>query len=437
MNYTESLEYLEALNTFGIEMGLERIKKLMDYLDKPNTRYKTIHITGTNGKGSTSMLLSNILRMSGIKVGLFTSPHLISYTERMQIDGCKISEEEFAKCIDAVSVFVEKMATEDNMHLTQFEVLTAAAFLYFAINHVDYAVIEVGLGGKLDSTNVVKPEVAIITNVSMDHMEYCGNTLEDIALHKAGIIKTGVPVITAAEGKALEIIREKAEEKNADLFIYNEDFSVKELEFNEGGQTLEFISELVGQDFIYKLQLLGTHQWENSALAIMCSNILANGEDNITKEAILDGLYMTKWQSRFEYFNLDKKEIIIDGAHNPAGIKALKDNLDKYFPSKEKVYLLGILKDKDIDAMLSNLLSKGDEEIIITMPNSTRAAEPDILKEKINSQNIHIVKDIKEALDRGLALVSEEKLLCITGSLYLTGEIRHLLADKMAKKEVD
>lgn len=437
MNYTESLQYLEALNTFGIEMGLERIKKLMDYLDNPHIRYKTIHITGTNGKGSTSMLLSNILRMSGIKVGLFTSPHLISYTERMQIDGCKISEEEFAKCIDAVSVFVEKMATEDNMHLTQFEVLTAAAFLYFAINHVDYAVIEVGLGGKLDSTNVVKPEVAIITNVSMDHMEYCGNTLEDIARHKAGIIKTGVPVITAAEGKALEIIREKAEEKNADLFIYNEDFSVKELEFNEGGQTLEFISELVGQDFIYKLQLLGTHQWENSALAIMCSNILANGEDNITKEAILDGLYMTKWQSRFEYFNLDKKEIIIDGAHNPAGIKALKDNLDKYFPSKEKVYLLGILKDKDIDAMLSKLLSKGDEEIIITMPNSTRAAEPDILKEKINSQNIHIVKDIKEALDRGLALVSEEKLLCITGSLYLTGEIRHLLADKMAKKEVD
>ncbi len=217
MNYLESLEYLDELSTFGTKLGLGRIKQLVTYLDNPQTRYKTIHITGTNGKGSTSSMLSSILTTSNIKTGLYISPHLVSYTERIQIDGNPISEEDFADCISAVKTFVDKMVEDGEESPTQFEVITAAAFLYFAINKVEYAVIEVGLGGLLDSTNVVKPEVSVITNVAFEHAHLCGGTLEGIAEHKAGIIKDGVPVVTAAKDIPLDIINQTAEEKNADI----------------------------------------------------------------------------------------------------------------------------------------------------------------------------------------------------------------------------
>lgn len=191
MNYLESLEYLDELSTFGTKLGLGRIKQLVTYLDNPQTRYKTIHITGTNGKGSTSSMLSSILTTSNIKTGLYISPHLVSYTERIQIDGNPISEEDFADCISAVKTFVDKMVEDGEESPTQFEVITAAAFLYFAINKVEYAVIEVGLGGLLDSTNVVKPEVSVITNVAFEHAHLCGGTLEGIKRFAPAIVKAG------------------------------------------------------------------------------------------------------------------------------------------------------------------------------------------------------------------------------------------------------
>ena len=183
MNYQESLAYLDELSTFGTKLGLSRIKKLVGYLDNPQLHYKTIHVTGTNGKGSVSSMLSSILTMSNIKTGLYISPHLVSYTERIQIDGCPITEEAFADCISAVKTFVDKMVSEGEESPTQFEVITAAAFLYFAINKVEYAVIEVGLGGLLDSTNVIKPEICVITNVTFEHAALCGGTLEGVAKH--------------------------------------------------------------------------------------------------------------------------------------------------------------------------------------------------------------------------------------------------------------
>lgn len=189
MNYEEALSYLEGLNIFGIKLGLDRINRLLELLDLPQNRYRTIHVTGTNGKGSVSAMLAGILQHSGIHTGFYSSPHLVSYTERMRVDGQSISEEEFAHCLSTIRVYVDQMVAEGSESPTQFEVLTALAFFYFAMRHVEYAVIEVGLGGLLDSTNVITPELSVITNVTFEHADRCGGTLAGIARHKSGIIK--------------------------------------------------------------------------------------------------------------------------------------------------------------------------------------------------------------------------------------------------------
>ncbi len=426
MNYQESLKYLDELSTFGTKLGLERIQKLVNYLDNPHLRYKTIHVTGTNGKGSVCSMLSSILTISNIKTGLYISPHLMSYTERIQIDGHQISEEDFADCISAVKIFVDKMIEDGEESPTQFEVITAAAFLYFAINKVEYAVIEVGLGGLLDSTNVVKPEVSVITNVTFEHANFCGGTLEGIAHHKSGIIKDGVPVVTAAKDKPLEIILQMAEEKNADTFSINNDFYAYFVKFDGTYQYMKFTSELMGISFDYKLKILFDHQIENSALAIMTASILENSDERITRQNIIDGLSIAKWPARFEIFNIDKQICVIDGAHNPAGMTVLRHNLDKYYPEQQRVILLGILKDKDIDAMLDCLL-RDDDEIVITTPDSERKASPEYIAQKIQNHHVEIFDNMNEALTAARMLAGNDKLLCITGSLYLTGELRDII----------
>ncbi len=426
MNYQESLKYLDELSTFGTKLGLGRIEKLMSYLDEPQLRYKTIHVTGTNGKGSVCSMLSSILIRSHIKTGLYISPHLVSYTERIQIDGRPISEADFADCVSAVRIFADKMVESGEESPTQFEVITAAAFLYFAINKVEYAVVEVGLGGLLDSTNVVKPEISVITNIAFEHAALCGGTLEGIAHHKAGIIKDGVPVVTAAKDKPLAIIEQTAEEKGADIFIANNDFSSVFISFDGKHQHLKFLSELLGISFNYELQMLGDHQIENSALAVMTACILGNNDERITRQNIIEGLTAAKWPARFEVFNFNGQKCVIDGAHNPAGMKVLRHNLDKYYPEEDRVILLGILKDKDIDAMLDCLIRKGDE-IVITTPDSERKAAPEYIAEKIHEHHVELFADMKEALIKAQELAGKDKLLCITGSLYLTGELRYIL----------
>lgn len=430
MNYQESLAYLDELSTFGTKLGLSRIEKLVGYLDNPQLHYKTIHVTGTNGKGSVSSMLSSVLTMSNIKTGLYISPHLVSYTERIQIDGCPITEEAFADCISAVRTFADKMVREGEESPTQFEVITAAAFLYFAINKVEYAVIEVGLGGLLDSTNVVKPEVCVITNVTLEHAALCGGTLEGVARHKAGIIKDGVPVVTAAKGIPMEIIMQTAEEKSSDIFIAGSDFSSTYITFDGQYQYLRFLCELTGKNFDYKLKMLGDHQIENSSLAIMTAGILSNNDERINEQNIIDGLATAKWAARFEPLKVNGQSYVIDGAHNPAGMSIFRKNLDKYYPEGKRVILLGILKDKDIDAMLDYLL-RDDDEIIITTPDSERKASPEYIAQKIQNHHVELFANMYEALEAAKHLANKEKLLCITGSLYLTGELRQALVDEL------
>ena len=432
MNYQEALAYLEGLNIFGIKLGLARIQRLLELLDLPQTRYRTIHVTGTNGKGSVSAMLAGILRRSEIHTGMYSSPHLVSYTERIQVDGQPISEQEFADCLSTIKTFAEQMVEEGEECPTQFEVLTALAFFYFALRHVEYAVIEVGLGGLLDSTNVITPEVSVITNVAFEHADRCGGTIEGIAAHKAGIIKEGVPVVTAASGVPLAIIRGKAEEMNADIFVAGEDFHTDYLSCDGRMQQLEFSSELLGVvKEPYSLHLLGKHQVENSAVAVMTALLIHNMDERVNMQTIGEALKLVSWPARFERVDMDGQTVIIDGAHNPAGMKALRDSLDLYFPAQQRVLLLGILRDKDIDSMLDALLRPNDT-VVVTVPDSARASDPQELAKRVAAhvQHVEAIADKPEALERALELANGEKLFVMAGSLYLVGGVRKLLLER-------
>ena len=431
MNYEESLAYLDKLAVFGVRLGLGRIEKLLAKIDNPHTRYRTVHVTGSNGKGSVSVMLANVIRTSGLHVGLYTSPHLNSYTERIAVDGQPILEQEFADCLSAISVYVEEMLKEGEECPTQFEVLTAVAFLYFAMKNVDYAVIEVGLGGLLDSTNVITPEVAVITNVTLEHADKCGGTLEGVAKHKAGIIKEGVPVVTAAKGEPLEIIKSVAAEKNADVFIAGRDFSSQLISVGNQMQKLCFTSELTGRrSEEYELHLLGLHQVENSAVALMTAELLHNEDDRIDVDTIPDGLKLSEWPARFEIIDGENFRAIVDGAHNPAGIEVLRQSLDTYFPIEERVFLLGILRDKDMPAMVEKLLRPTDTAVF-TVPDSPRKAtvEEEMRLAMPLCAHVEGFEDRGEALERAIELSHDGKLLIVAGSLYLVGEIRSRLLD--------
>ncbi|WP_196593946.1 bifunctional folylpolyglutamate synthase/dihydrofolate synthase [Pectinatus sottacetonis] len=432
MNYQETLDYLEELNKFGTKMGLNRIKRLLELLDEPQLKYKTIHVTGTNGKGSVCAMISEILRQSGIKTGLYTSPHLYSYTERMQINGVAVSEAVFANSISVVKTFADQMVSEGMESPTQFEVLTAAAFFCFAVNNVDYAVIEVGLGGLLDSTNVIIPEVSVITNVAFEHAALCGGTLEGIAHHKAGIIKDGVPVVTDAKGMTLDILHDEAVKKNTDLFIEDVDFQAKFIQHDNYEQEILFTSKLLGVSTEFSLDLLGEHQVRNSALAVMTAYLLAGDEQRITDGSIKIALENVKWPGRFECIDVKQKKIVIDGAHNPAGMSMLRQNLDKYFPEEQRIFVLGILKDKDIKVMLKTLLRPQDI-VIATTPDSQRSAAPEDWAEMIDVKYVQVEKDRRQALTKAMGMTQSGSVLCLTGSLYLIGELRHVLLYEIKK----
>jgi dihydrofolate synthase/folylpolyglutamate synthase len=430
MNYQEALAYLDELNVFGSKLGLVRINRLLGLMGYPQERYHTIHVTGTNGKGSVSAMLAGILNRSDIHTGLYISPHLVSYTERIQVDGQPIGKQDFADCMRVVKTVAEQMVLDGEEQPTQFEILTAMAFLYFAKRGVEYAVIEVGLGGLLDSTNVIVPEISIITNVTLEHADRCGGTLDGVAHHKAGIIKEGVPVVTAAQGEPLAVIEATAEEKNADIFIAGRDFASKFISSNGRRQTLEFSSPLLGiAGDKYELQLLGHHQIENSSLAMMAAEILHQADSRITEATIHQALGLVEWPGRFERLDLDGQKIVVDGAHNPAGMVELRTSLDTYFPTEERVIMLGILKDKDIDSMLKILLRPNDT-VIVTAPQSNRASDPEIVAKKIQAQHIEVYADNKEALARSIELADKKRLLCIAGSLYLIGGVRQMILQR-------
>lgn len=428
MKYQEALAWLEELSRFGIQLGLRRMERLAQLLGNPERRYRIVHVTGTNGKGSVSAMMAAALSRCGIATGLYTSPHLVSYTERMGINGRAISEADFARTLTRVRQAVETMTAAGEESPTQFEVLTAQAFLWFAEEKTEYAVVEVGLGGLLDSTNIIFPDLTIITNVTLEHADRCGGTLEGVARHKAGIIKEGVPVVTAARGMPLNIIRQTAAQKHAPLYVAGEDFTSRFAGIAEGKQRISFAWGKAGYDSTvpYEVSLLGDHQRENAAVAIQAFRVLQAQDGRFTEEALREALRETVWPGRFEAMDIGRVRIRIDGAHNPAGIAALRTALDDYFPEDRRVFLLGILRDKDIDTMLRTLL-RLEDRVMLTRPDSERAADPRELATKATAQEVRVKANPEKALAEALTMVSDDSLLVVTGSLYLVGRIRALL----------
>ncbi|MGP1367015.1 MAG: bifunctional folylpolyglutamate synthase/dihydrofolate synthase [Schwartzia sp. (in: firmicutes)] len=431
MTYQEALAWLEELGRFGIQLGLLRMERLAERLGNPERRYHTVHVTGTNGKGSVSAILAAALTRCGISTGLYTSPHLVSYTERMCVDGQAISEADFARTLTRVRQAVEDMVAAGEESPTQFEVLTAQAFLWFAEQGAKYAVVEVGLGGLLDSTNIVRPDLAIITNVTLEHADRCGGTLEGIAQHKAGILKAGVPAVTAAQGMPLKVIRQTATEKNAPLYVAGEDFSSRGVGVTEGRQKILFSWGKAGCDCTasYEVSLLGDHQRENAAVAIQAFRVLRAQDGRLTETALREALRETVWPGRFEAMALGGVRILVDGAHNPAGIAALRTALDDYFPSGSRVFLLGILQDKDIDVMLRILL-RPEDRVVLTRPDSERAADPADVAPKAAVREVRVEPQPTQALKSALTMAGDGSLLVVTGSLYLIGRIRALLLEQ-------
>ncbi len=396
MNFSQAVAYLETLqkeDAVKREWNLQGIEELLHKLNNPEKHLGTIiHVTGTNGKGSVCAMTANILKEAGYKVGLYTSPHLKRITERIQINNQEITEEDFAYFVQKINILVTNQSF--------FEVMTAIAFLYFAEKHVDCSVIEVGLGGKLDATNIVESTVSVITNISLEHTERLGATEKAIAEEKAGIIKKGNTCVTAAKGDALAVIQQRCQEKNVPL-----------------------ISAIPTREFT--LGLSGEIQKSNAGTALAVINILQKKGFVIPRDAIKTGFKTVHWPARLEFI---EPNILIDVAHNPAGIKQLAQELQRCRQEKKYqniVFIIGILADKDWKTMLDYIIPIADR-IILTRPKSNRAANPFVLKEYLQQKNnnfVLVIEDCHEALSRAKQEAGKKDLLVVTGSFYTGGPI--------------
>ncbi|MCQ2559844.1 MAG: bifunctional folylpolyglutamate synthase/dihydrofolate synthase, partial [Clostridia bacterium] len=416
-DFAEALQYMQDLTKFGFNFGLERITELLRRVGNPHQEIKAVHIGGTNGKGSVGARLGSILQAGGYRVGAFCSPHLHSYTERYRINGQNISEPEMAALITELKPHLEAMTAEGFEHPTEFEVSTAIAFCYFQRQKVDYLILEVGLGGLIDSTNVITPLLSIITNIAMDHMDYLGNTIGEIAAVKAGIIKPGIPVVTACQGEALAIMQKTAQAKGSSVYQVGKDLSWQELEWSPQTQRIQ-IQGLQGE-YPVTIPLKGRHQQINAATAALAAEVLG-----FKPEVIGAGIAQVSWPARMEVMRQEPM-VLIDGAHNVAGAEVLAQALQDYSEGRKIIMVFGMLGDKEREKVVK-ILAPLAQQIIITRPNNYRAGDWESLAEESAKYQPRVekIEDITQAVQRALALAQPEDLICITGSLYMVAEAR-------------
>jgi len=438
MTYKEVLAHLDALQMHKIKLGLEAMQSFLAKVDRPESRLKFVHVAGTNGKGSVCAGLAEVLGRAGYRVGVYTSPHLSSVRERFRIGGEYISEDAFAELGSRIC----RILGEEQ--ITYFEFTTALGLLWFAESAVDLVLLETGMGGRLDATNVVKPLVSVITSVSMDHEAYLGTSLKEIAGEKAGIIKPRVPVVSGAVlPEVIAVIDEVAKAKNAPLYAFRQDFDYtgrpdKTWSWS-GGKSL-------GNREITGLRSGRTSlvQQENDSLAIAALLLLQEHGFNVSEQQLREGLAETRWPGRMEYFeqeshssgahaetgNSSKKiRYLLDGAHNPDGVKNLSNTLANAFQYRKLVGLWGSMVDKDLSATLGCILPLVDT-MIITRPEGERSASPEYLYSLLpdnERQKVRCVTEVEEALKTAQETAEEEDLIVVGGSLYLVGAIRHLL----------
>lgn len=421
MNFEQTVNYIENSMRFGCRPGLERTAGLLELLGNPHRKIKCVHIAGTNGKGSTTAIISNILKSAGYKVGTYTSPHLYKMTERMVVGGVQISEENFVKYAEKV-IDKMKFMEENNMEVpTQFEMLTAMAFLYFEETKVDVAVIEVGLGGMYDATNVVDAILSIITSISYDHTEILGDTIELIATEKAGIIKDNATVVLYPQifNEAENVVEGYSKKKNAKLVKVSAD-QARLLKFDIMGQSFDYSYEDVKLSNL-KVPLLGDHQIKNSTVAVTAAIELSKLGFDIKGEHIRTGLETVEWACRLSVVSKHPL-IIIDGAHNEDGVNSLKDAFIKYLSAKNIILLIGMLGDKNYTYALEELAPLA-KHIIASEPISPRALKAELMAETAKKYNDHVEEeaDIIKAIEKAKKLADKDSVIVICGSLYLAG----------------
>lgn len=420
--FQDAYDWLCSFDKYGWIFGLERITVLLEQFGNPHKDLKVIHVAGTNGKGSVCKYISSILQKAGYTVGLYLSPHIERFSERIVVNNQEISKGDFARLVSQVRPIVDSMKKQNNTP-TFFEIVTALAFLHFKDSTVDYAVVEVGLGGRFDATNVVSPLVSVITNISLEHTDILGKDIVSIASEKAGIIKDHVPVVSAAMQDARVTIERVAKERNAQVTWVDQ--TLWRRKAYQGGEQ-EFMIQGSFKDYSVKTSMLGQHQGENIALAIAAVEQLQMGGVYLTDSDIQDGIETAVHPGRMEIIS-EEPLILLDGAHNPAGMSMLVQTLRQDFSDHRLIVVLGVLKDKDLKTIVSTIVPISDV-IIVTKSSNPRAADPQVLRELIKSYDVNktvFVEDvITSAIDHAKRIAKQKDLICVTGSLFTVGEAR-------------
>jgi len=425
----ETLDYLYSLGRMGIRLGLDSLKKNLSVYKEPQNNFSSILIAGTNGKGSTASMLSHILRASGYKVGLYTSPHLTDFYERITINGEKIDSERFCE-------LAENLKANLKEPLTFFEFVTALALIYFSQEKVDIAVLEVGMGGRLDATNLVTPLLSIITNIGLDHTEFLGRTLPEIAAEKAGIIKPGGTLITAEEKEDIRILfKNVCRKRGSDIFILGQSFNYSSLDTGLHGTSFDFSSNLIDLKSI-NVPLRGSHQAKNASLALFAALKLSESGYKINEENIRRGLMDTTWRGRLEFFYYPRT-ILIDCAHNVPGILRLSEFLKTSTLKTNPVnFIYGTLFDKDYCEILKILRSMA-KNIILSKPDHPRALHPKIIKERLfpEDNSVKVRVSPLKAFELTKDIAEKDGLICVTGSIFLVADILKELETMMTSEK--
>ena len=427
MDYNQALEYIYGTAKFGSKLSLDSIKGLLGRLGNPQNDFKYIHVGGTNGKGSVTAMIAHILKAGGYKTGMFISPSLENFTERIQVDLEEMPREDLPGFTFEVKIRADEMVNAGLPHPTEFEIATAICLLYFSRRKVDIAVVEVGLGGRLDATNVVEdPLLSVITSIGYDHVNILGTTLKEIAFEKAGIIKAGRPVVSYPQlPEAARVIRRTSKEKDAALYEVSPE-QISTIKSNLDGNIFDF--RYKGAEYKnLELNLLGEYQQLNAAVALTAIEVAKEQGLEVSDGAIRDGLYKTKWPGRLEVVSRDPITII-DGAHNASGAEAFSRAIRGYFIDKKIVVLMGVLRDKDADSMVKSICPLSDQ-VVITRPDNPRAMDVYVLAEKASKYCDHITiePDIEKAIDKGIEVAGFNGVMLVCGSLYLAGAARRYI----------
>ena len=416
MDYKEALEYINGVSWQNTKPGLERVSELLSRMGNPQSELRFVHVAGTNGKGSICAMLASVLKKAGYKTGLFTSPYIARFNERMQINGEQIGDRELADIVTQLKPHADAM----DDHPTEFEMMTAAALRWFADRKCDIAVMEVGLGGRWDATNVIPlPDCAVIASIGLDHTQLLGSTTEEIAAEKAGIIKCGGRVVLYQQSSEVtELIREICDLRGAELRV--PDFGDIRTEFDStDGQVFSYGGES------YAIPLLGEHQLYNCATALEAIEVLRVSGFDIPHEAVEAGLYAVSWPARFEIVS-DEPYFVVDGGHNPQCAAALADCVTRYFPDKKRVLLAGVLADKDYERIFGILAPLFDAFVCVT-PKSPRALPAEKLAELLERYGKPVVtaQTVGLGVRQALGLAEDmDAMVCAAGSLYICGEVR-------------